>query len=325
MGIFKSIIDFFSTFFGSHNKTVEQSYMHGNSSYLSKSDVNITAKTAQRIVQIINESLQIANTTKNIETKISRVRLARQKLNELIQYANKFPFIKIDKLHEVELNIREFETEIAKHNNVSIKLQDDETYYKSKDLIKGLIFHATLQIRTPLSVLIHHGERYCGPPSKAPQYGTESDGYWSYELITWRELGLDIDEMSTVESASDVGPVRAAEYIPFLIDFRKIVEGQESIDVKIANIKKLCRDNKQYQKYFRLLNKFNKYKGDFPASFFYNQLIAIPGIGAKSAKALFEAGINSFDDLKNADDKTLLATPGLGPAALKKIRGFFEG
>jgi hypothetical protein len=324
MGIFKSIIDFVTTFFDSRSKSVGQNQYANKSSHWTKSDINLIAGTAQRFVQIINESLQICNKTKNIETKISRVRLARQKLNELNDYVYQYPFIKIEKLFEVESNIREFEAEIENFKKVTIRSENDETYYKNRDIVKGLTFHATLQTRTPLSVLIHHGETFSGPPSKAPRYGTEADGIWLYETKTWRELGVDIDEMSTGESASDVGPVRASEYIPFLIDFRKIVEGQESIDVKIININKLGRANKQYQKYVRMLNKFYKYKDDFPASFFYNQFTLIPGVGTKSAKTLFEAGIKTYDDLKNANDKTLLAIPGIGTAALKKIRGFFE-
>jgi hypothetical protein len=311
-----------STFLGSQKMIVEQNQTYSKSSFLTKSDVKLIGETAQRIVQIINESLQIANTTKINETKISHVRLARQKLIELKEYANKYPFIEIDKLHEVESNIREFEVEIESYNNIIISSENDNTYYQNQDIFKGLIFKATLQIRTPLSVLIHHGETFSGPPSKAPRYGT--DGVWSPVTKTFRELGIDIDEISEGTEASEVGPVRASEYIPFLIDFRKIVEAQESIDVKIVNIKKLCRGNKQYQIYFRMLNKFYKYKGDFPASFFYNQFIVIPGIGAKSAKALFEAGIKTFDDLKNADDKALLAVPGIGQAALKEIKGYFQ-
>jgi hypothetical protein len=244
-------------------------------------------------------------------------------LIDLTEYAEKYPFIKIEKLHEVESNIRTFEDEIKDFNKIIISSESDGTYYQNRDILKGLTFHATLQIRTPLSVLIHHGESFSGPPSKAPRYGTEADGIWLYKTKTWREIGINIDEMSEVEGASDVGPVRASEYILFLIDFRKIVEGQDFINVKMTAIKKLCRNNTQYQKYFRMLNKSNEHKGDFPASFFYNQFTVIPGIGAKSAKSLFEADIKTFDDLKNADDKALLAVPGIGQAVLKKIRGYF--
>lgn len=325
MSIFKSIIDFLTRFFDSKKKSVEQNYRASKNIYWTKSDIKLIAETAQRFVQIINESLQIANKTKNIETKRSRVNIARQKLNELKEYVKRYPFIKIEKLLEVESNIREFETEIEKINKVLNCSEKNKTYIKDEDnIIKGLTFYATLNIRTPLSVLIHHAETFSGPLDEIPRYGTEADGIWLPVTKTWRELGINMDEMSEVEAASDVGPIEASEYIPFLIDFRKIVEGQDSIDVKMANIKKLCRGNKQYQKYFNLLNKSNEHSGNFPASFFYNQFTAIPGIGAKSAKPLFEAGIKTYDDLKNADDKTLLAVPGIGLATIKKVRGFFE-
>jgi DNA polymerase/3'-5' exonuclease PolX len=172
--------------------------------------------------------------------------------------------------------------------------------------------------------LIHYGERFYGPPNKAPKYGTEADGFWSYETITWRELGVDMDELPEVEGASDVGPIKASEYLPFLIEFRKIIESQESIDKKIAEIKELGNRTALFNYFILKLNEFYKYKGDFPNSIFYNQFTFIPGVGKKSAKSLFDAGIRTHDELKNADDKTLLAIPGIGPAALKKIREFFE-
>jgi hypothetical protein len=290
---------------------------------LSDDKVKLIAENLQIIVNSINNALQIVNTTDNVETKILGVNQARKHLTMLKKYLKEYPFIKIDKLNEVESNIRTFEGEIQNANKSIVKPKINETCYQNNDLVKGLRFAATLDITTPLSVLLHHGEAFSGPPEKAPRYGTEQDGIWLPEVKTWRELGVDIDEMSKGESASDVGPAEDSEYVAFLIDFRKIVEGQDSIDGKITAIKKLSKGNKQYQIYFRTLNKSNEHRGDFPASFFYNQFTVIPGVGVRSAKALFEAGIRTFDDLKNADDKTLLAAPGIGPVALKKIRGYF--
>lgn len=324
MRIVKSFLNLLALIFGRKMRTVNKSYSTGDSIHLSKRDIQCIAETAKRMTDIINESLQIAKSTKNSETKASRVRVARQKLNELIDYSNKFTFIKIEKLHEVDANIREFEAEIGNRDNSLIKLPNDALYYENRNVIKGLIFRVTLQIRTPLSVLIHQGEYFHGPPSKAPQYGTEADGYWSYELTTWRELGIDMDEMSETRGAADVGPVKASEYLPFLIEFRQIVESQETVDKKIAEIKELSNKNELFNYFSRQLNGFYKYKGDFPASFFYNQLTDIPGIGQKSAKSLFEAGIKTFDDFKNADDKIILGIPGIGPVALKKIKKYFD-
>src|SRR4030043_717426 len=137
-----------SNLFGSQKKIAEQSHAYNKSSYLTKSDVKLIAETAKRIVQIINESLQIANTTKNNETKISRVRIARQKLNELKEYAQKYPFIIIEELLKVESNIREFEAEIENFNKVALSSENDVVYYQNRDILKGLTFHVTLQIRT---------------------------------------------------------------------------------------------------------------------------------------------------------------------------------
>uniref|UniRef100_UPI0028121F29 hypothetical protein n=1 Tax=Marinobacter sediminicola TaxID=3072994 RepID=UPI0028121F29 len=43
----------------------------------------IAASSAQRLVEIVNESLQIANDSKNADTKISRLDLAKERLDEL--------------------------------------------------------------------------------------------------------------------------------------------------------------------------------------------------------------------------------------------------
>lgn len=325
MQIFKSIIDFLTSLFDSKQKSIPKNHAASKNIYWSKSDIKLIAGAAQRFVEIINESLQIAKQTKNIETKISRVRLARQKLNDLIEYVNKYPFIKIEKLHEVDLNIKEFEAEIENHIKPTFNSQNtDDIFYRNGNLVKGLIFQAYPYLETPLSILIHHGERFLGPPSKVPRYGSGEYGGWSPLLITWRELGIDIDEFPEGTVASKFGPVKASEYIPFLIEFRKIIEGKGSIDEKISNVIKLGESNNQYKKYFSIINYFKEHRGDFPKSFFYNQFTVIPGVGTKSAKALFEAGIKTYDDLKNAYDKTLLAIPGIGPVALKKIREFFE-
>lgn len=146
-------------------------------------------------------------------------------------------------------------------NKFTNSSENDEAYYQNSDVIKGFRFCATYQIRTPLSVLIHDGETFSGPPSKVPQYGTMADGIWIPETITWRELGIDIDEMPR-EVASDVGPVNPSEYMPFLIGFRKIVEGNTEVEEKIELIHNLCNQNDKYRKYCKLIDY------DFPYSFF---------------------------------------------------------
>ena len=47
---------------------------------------------------------------------------------------------------------------------------------------------------------------------------------------------------------------------------------------------------------------------------------SLPGIGAKSAKAFYEAGFKSTKDIISAKDEDLLAIPGVGINLVKKLR-----
>ena len=47
---------------------------------------------------------------------------------------------------------------------------------------------------------------------------------------------------------------------------------------------------------------------------------SLPGVGAKSAKAFYEAGFKSTKDIIAAKDEDLLAVPGVGINLVKKLR-----
>ena len=47
---------------------------------------------------------------------------------------------------------------------------------------------------------------------------------------------------------------------------------------------------------------------------------SLPGIGAKSAKAFYDAGFKSTKDIISAKDEDLLAIPGVGINLVKKLR-----
>ncbi len=49
-------------------------------------------------------------------------------------------------------------------------------------------------------------------------------------------------------------------------------------------------------------------------------LTALPGVGAKSAKALFEAGFKTREAIIAADEKDLLAVSGVGINLVKKLK-----
>ncbi len=47
---------------------------------------------------------------------------------------------------------------------------------------------------------------------------------------------------------------------------------------------------------------------------------ALPGVGAKSAKALYDAGFRSTKSIADANEKDLLAVPGVGINLVKKLK-----
>jgi len=49
-------------------------------------------------------------------------------------------------------------------------------------------------------------------------------------------------------------------------------------------------------------------------------LTSLPGVGAKSAKALYEAGFKTTKSVISANEKDLLAVPGVGINLVKKLK-----
>ena len=49
-------------------------------------------------------------------------------------------------------------------------------------------------------------------------------------------------------------------------------------------------------------------------------LTSLPGVGAKSAKALYEAGFKTTKEVISADEKDLLAVSGVGVNLVKKLK-----
>lgn len=195
---------------------------------------------------------------------------------------------------------------------------DDQSYHSNKDIISGMQFIATLQLRTPLQVLRHHGEIFDGPPSQTPHYGSQADGIWIFHTSSFREMGIAIDEPELTH-ASDIGPIEPSLYIPFLTLFRTIVEGNLTHEEKLTQLSSLPKQSPLFEEIWHKLS--NNYE-DFPASFFYLQFTILPGIGKQSAKKLYEYGFRSIPEIVNASMSQLTAVPGLGKATATKIKAF---
>lgn len=67
---------------------------------------------AERLADVINESLKIANESFNADTKVSRLNVAKQRLADLKSLSRDHPYIQLDKLPQVELSIADLELEV---------------------------------------------------------------------------------------------------------------------------------------------------------------------------------------------------------------------
>ena len=82
-----------------------------SSNEYTKNDINVIGDSAQRLVSVINDSLKIANNSNNPETKLSRLSVAKSKLEELKRLAARHSFLTITSLNEVEHSISQIENE----------------------------------------------------------------------------------------------------------------------------------------------------------------------------------------------------------------------
>ena len=190
------------------------------------------------------------------------------------------------------------------------------------EVVKGLIFKATLQSRTPLEVLKHHNEIFNDKHKAPPQYAKEGwEGMWVPILKTWRELGIDEDEMDDSTCSSDIGYLNQkeqTEYEDFLIKFHTI-SGNEDIETekKVDAILSLCETDKTFKIYFDKHSQENK---DFLESHF--KLLIKDYFPSNISKALEEIGLRTIKDLKGYDIEKLSLIKGIGKATIEKLKPY---
>ena len=115
------------------------------------------------------------------------------------------------------------------------------------DLIAGWQMCVTMQMRTPLHWLQRHNEFREGAHRPTEELPPEH-AVWVPVPKTWRALGIDEDEIPETTMASEVGqiPVDGGDFLPFLLEYRMIVEGAESA---------LASLGARYPRYGALLSK----------------------------------------------------------------------
>ncbi|QTQ36080.1 Uncharacterized protein ToN1_19270 [Aromatoleum petrolei] len=183
----------------------------------------------------------------------------------------------------------------------------------NNDLVDGVVFFATLQLRTPLRVLSRHKEVYSGS-GVPPTIATEAwHGVWLPRLRA--EPNASHDEDSTV--ASDVGPVPdgGREYLRFLVAVRGIVEQNVPVKDRMAQLKTELA-NESWSKFVRKLGG----KQAVVERFFPRFVNTLPGLSEVTKAELWKLRLRTPSVIETSPDATLLAVRGLGPAKLRRIR-----
>ena len=192
-----------------------------------------------------------------------------------------------------------------------------KAWHENQDVISGLQFSATMQLRTPLRVLKRHGEIHSDINTKPPKIEHEMwEGIWIPKAKnTWRELGLDIDEFKESTVATDIGPITVTQYLPFLISVREIIENNESIDsrINVMRTKPMTGSWKTYVDKHGGLDKIIN-------QFFPRFIDTIPNLNVVITEELYKLGIVTPNKLETSSDDILLAIKGIGKAKLKTIR-----
>lgn len=66
------------------------------------------------------------------------------------------------------------------------------------DIMAGYTFCATMQLRTPLRVLLRHGEKHQGPKEPPVIAREQWKGIWIPVSKSWAELGFDLRSLRVV-------------------------------------------------------------------------------------------------------------------------------
>lgn len=191
--------------------------------------------------------------------------------------------------------------------------------YPNDDVISGLKFCATMQLRTPLRVLLRHGELFSDLPNDPPRIAHEMwEGIWIAQPRSFRELGIDLDEPAFNQMASAVGPIPAdgGGYLRFLIAVREIVESVNSIDDRMERLRDEV-SKPHWADYVH--NRFHR-AHDICDYFFPRFLDTVGRLPDTAADVMRAMGLTSPKVIAGTADAQLFAIKGIGPAILPTIR-----
>lgn len=267
--------------------------------------VEMIAAMAQRMVDVVNESIQIAAHSQNIETRRSRVRVARERIAQLQELAADYPFLKIILLADVERDLEKIDRETD-------RLESPPNTPRWTEFR----FQAMPRMTTPLASLVRHGEIR---PANG-ELPALPGGRWAPVPRSLDDLlgivGLD-EKLRPTIGASDAGTVEVDRYIEFLIALKLAATSSPSIDECALAVDAICERpaSRDYAEAHgdtrRLIERL------FPTVL--DMLDFIPLLVRSDMAA---AGLTTVERISTASDASLLAIAGMGPTRLRKLRAW---
>ena len=107
----------------------------------------------------------------------------------------------------------------------------------------------------------------------------------------------------------------------FLSKLRSILfKSEVSTETPLKKEKKLTKSAKSSKSKTKTKNKAKTKTKAVSSKKNIENLTSLPGVGAKSAKALYEAGFKTTKAVIAADEKDLLAVSGVGINLVKKLK-----
>jgi len=195
-----------------------------------------------------------------------------------------------------------------------------DTWRANSDIVLGLRFVATMQLRTPLRVLQRHGELHTNSSIAPPRIADEMwEGIWLPQTKGFVELGRPSDDFAESSMATEIGPIKGGirPYLAFLCAVRTCVEAHDPIEVRVENLKAVLA-GPDYTGFVRRHGGANAIIDRFFPPF----LNTIPGLPATAITELRSKRLSTLSKLSAVSDETLLAIKGIGPAKLKTLRAY---
>lgn len=191
----------------------------------STKDTETIAATAHRMVDVANQSLRIANDSKNEETRRSRLRIVRENVDRLKSLIAKHSFLSFTELAVFERSL------------AAVEAETDRMFPNTNsDVISHYEFYAHPSIRTPLTTLLRHGERTdIGGEMLAFEYGG-----WYPVTRSFRDIGIDLPDPQPQTVSSPIGLVDWNRYVRFLTSLKLAATGEGSIEERAFRIDSVC-------------------------------------------------------------------------------------